>query len=165
MSPTEFSCESVWILQNGKCEPSSASAKCSSIYSVFYRNSPSSMLLFLSVFLHHPTVGTWYFYCNFLSISSVQSLSCVWLFMTPRITARQATCPLPTPRVLSNSCPSSQWCHPAISSSVIPFTACSQSLPASGFFFQWVNSSHDLVKVLEFQPQHQSFQWTPRTDL
>ena len=43
-------------------------------------------------------------------------------------------CPSPTPRVYSNSCPSSQWCHPAISSSVIPFSSCLQSFPASGSF-------------------------------
>ena len=42
--------------------------------------------------------------------------------------------PSPTPRVYSNSCPSSRWCHPAISSSVIPFSSCPQSLPASGSF-------------------------------
>jgi len=42
-------------------------------------------------------------------------------------------CPSPTPRVHSNSCPSSQWCHPAISFSVVPFS-CPQSLPASGSF-------------------------------
>jgi len=43
-------------------------------------------------------------------------------------------CPSPTPGVHSNSRPSSQWCHPAISSSVIPFSSCPQSLPASGSF-------------------------------
>ena len=43
-------------------------------------------------------------------------------------------CPSPTPRVYSNSCPSSRWCHPVISSSVIPFSSCPQSLPASGSF-------------------------------
>ena len=43
-------------------------------------------------------------------------------------------CPSPTPRVYSNSYPSSQWCHPAISSSVVPFSSCPQSLPASGSF-------------------------------
>ena len=43
-------------------------------------------------------------------------------------------CPSPTPRVHSNSCPSSRWCHPAISSSVIPFSSCPQSLPASESF-------------------------------
>ena len=41
-------------------------------------------------------------------------------------------CPSPTPRVHSNSCSSSQWCHPAISSSVVPFSSCPKSLPASG---------------------------------
>ena len=51
-------------------------------------------------------------------------------------------CPSRTPGVYSNSCPSSQWCHPAISSSVIPFSSCPLSLPASGSFpmsqlFEW----------------------------
>ena len=43
-------------------------------------------------------------------------------------------CPSPTPRVYSNSCPLSRWCHPTISSSVIPFSSCPQSFPASGSF-------------------------------
>ena len=43
-------------------------------------------------------------------------------------------CPSPTPGVHSDSHPSSQWCHPAISSSVVPFSSCPQSLPASGYF-------------------------------
>ena len=52
----------------------------------------------------------------------------------------------PTPRVHSDSCPSSQWCHPAISSSAIPFSSCPQSLPASGAFpmsqlFSWGGQS------------------------
>ena len=55
-------------------------------------------------------------------------------------------CPSQTPRVGSNSCPSSQWCHPAISSSVVPFSSCPQSLPASGSFpmsqlFAWGGQS------------------------
>ena len=43
-------------------------------------------------------------------------------------------CPSPTPRACSNSCLSSQWCHPTISSSVIPFSSCLQSFPESGSF-------------------------------
>ena len=43
-------------------------------------------------------------------------------------------CPSPSPRACSNSCPSSQWCHPTISSSVIPFSSCLQSFPVSGSF-------------------------------
>ena len=42
--------------------------------------------------------------------------------------------PSQTPGVQSNSCPSSQWCHPAISFSIVPFSSCPQSLPASGYF-------------------------------
>ena len=58
----------------------------------------------------------------------------------------QHACPSPTPGVYSNSCPSSRWCHPAISSSVVPFSSCLQSLPASGSFpvsqlFAWGGQS------------------------
>ena len=71
-------------------------------------------------------------------------------------------CPTPTPEVYSNSCPLSQWCHPTISSSVVPFSSHLQSFPASGPF-QRVSSSHQVAKILEFQLQHQSFQWIFRT--
>ena len=43
-------------------------------------------------------------------------------------------CPSPTPRVYSDSCPLSQWCHPTISSSVVPFSSHLQSFPSSGYF-------------------------------
>ena len=72
-------------------------------------------------------------------------------------------CPSPTPRAYSNSCPSSQGCHPTISSTVVPFSSCLQSFLASGSF-QWVSSSNQVARVLEFQLQHQSFQWIFRTD-
>ena len=72
-------------------------------------------------------------------------------------------CPSQASGVYSNSCPSRRWCHPIISSSVIPFSSCLQSFPASGLF-TWVSSSHQVAKVLEFQAQHQSFQWIFRTD-
>ena len=64
---------------------------------------------------------------------SIQSLSHVWLFSTPWIAARQASLSITNPRVYSHSRPLGRWCHPAISSSVIPFF-CPQSLPASGSF-------------------------------
>ena len=55
-------------------------------------------------------------------------------------------CPSPAPRVHANLCPSSQWCHPAISSSIVPFSSCPQSLLASGSFplgqlFSWGSQS------------------------
>ena len=66
--------------------------------------------------------------------SSVQSLSQVQLFATPWTAARQASLSSPTPRACSNSCPLSQWCHPTILSSVIPFSSSPQSFPESGSF-------------------------------
>ena len=66
--------------------------------------------------------------------SSVQWLSRVRLFVTPWTAARQASLSTPFPGVYSNSCPLSQWCHPTVSSSVIPFSSCLQSFPASGSF-------------------------------
>ena len=74
-------------------------------------------------------------------------------------------CPSPTPGVHPNPCPLSQWCHPTISSSVVPFSSCPQSFPASGFFPNESALMHQVAKVLEFQLQHQSLQWTPRTHL
>ena len=66
--------------------------------------------------------------------SSVQSLSRVRLLRPHESQHARPPCPSPTPGVHSNSCPSSQRCHPAISSSVIPFSSCPQSLPASESF-------------------------------
>ena len=65
-------------------------------------------------------------------------------------------CPSPTPRVHPNSCPLSRWCQPAISSSVVPFSFCPNPSQHQSLF-QWINSSHEVTKVLEFQLQHQSF--------
>ena len=73
--------------------------------------------------------------------------------------------PSPTPGVYSNSCPSTQ------TDAIQPFHPLSSPSPPAPNpsqhqgLFQWVNSSHEVAKVLEFQPQHQSFQWTPRTGL
>ena len=71
--------------------------------------------------------------------SSVQfsSVAHVWLFAPPWTGARQASLsrpPSPTAGVYPNTCPSSRWCHPTISSSVVPFSSCPQSFPASGSF-------------------------------
>ena len=78
-------------------------------------------------------------------------------------------CPSQTPRDYSNSCPSSQWCHPAISSSVVPFSSCTQSLQASGSFpmcqlFMWGGQSIGVSassSVLPMNTQDWSpFRWT-----
>ena len=78
-------------------------------------------------------------------------------------------CPSPTPGVYSNSCPSSRWCNPTISSSVVPFSSCPQSLPASESFpmsqlFAWGGQStrvSDSASVLPVNTQDwSSLGWT-----
>ena len=70
-----------------------------------------------------------------LTPSSVISVAQLSDSLRPRgLQHTRPACPSPTPGVYSNSCPLSQWCHPTISSSVIPFSVCSQSFPASGSF-------------------------------
>ena len=64
----------------------------------------------------------------------VQLLSCVWLFATPWTVTHEASLSFTISRACSNSCPLSQWCHPTIASSVIPFSSCLQSFSASGSF-------------------------------
>ena len=74
-------------------------------------------------------------------------------------------CPSPTPRVYPNSCPLSQWCHPTISSSVIPFSSCHQSLPASGSFpvsqlFIWGGQSTGVSALASVFPMNTQ-DWSP----
>ena len=88
------------------------------------------------------------FLCHKIQFSSVQTgRSVVSDSLQPHESQHaRPPCPLPAPGVYSNSHPSSRWCHPAISSSVIPFSSCPQSLPASGSFpmsqlFAWGGQS------------------------
>ena len=74
-------------------------------------------------------------------------------------------CPSKTPRVHPNSCPSSQWCHSAISSSVVPFSSCPQSLPASESFpmsqrFAWGGQSAGVSALASFLPMNTE-DWSP----
>ena len=73
-------------------------------------------------------------------------------------------CPSPTPGVHSDSRPSSQWCRPAISSWVVPFSSCPNPSQHQSLF-QRVNSSHEVAKVLEILLKHHSFQRNPKADL
>ena len=65
---------------------------------------------------------------------SVQSLSHVQLFATYELQHARSPSPSPTPRVYPKSCPLNRWCHPTISSFVIPFSSCPQSFPALGSY-------------------------------
>ena len=68
-------------------------------------------------------------------------------------------CQSPTTRACSNSSPSSQWCHPTILSSEVLASPSPFNLSQHQGLFSWVSSLRQVAKVLEFQLQHQSFQW------
>ena len=82
----------------------------------------------------HLTCLTRNLYADAVPFSSVQLFSRVQLFGTPSTAACQASLCITNSRVYPNSCPLSQWCHPNISSSVVPFSSCPQSFSALGFF-------------------------------
>ena len=83
--------------------------------------------------LPSPQLGACTYACIYVSVQF--SLSDVSDSLWPYgLQHARLPCSSPTPRVYSNSCPLSRWCHPTISSSVIPFSSCGQSFPASGSF-------------------------------
>ena len=100
-----------------------------------------------------------------VQFSSVQSLSRVRLFVLHEMWHARPPCPSPTPGAHPNSCPSSQWCHPAISSSVVPFSSYSQSLPASESFpmsqlFAWGGQSIGVSALASVLPKNTQ-DWSP----
>ena len=142
-----------------------------------YSQEHSQLVIHMSLFLFllcicsikQSIVNYWVKNCWMLSsvqFSSFQALSHIRLFVTPWIAARQASLSITSswspPKLMSiqSVMPSSHLilCCPLLLLLPIP-----PSIRVSGGD-QWVNSSHEVAKVLEFQLQHQSFQWTPRTD-
>ena len=92
------------------------------VYSTFYQFTSEFDIFKVLIFLYQGSIS--------VSSHSVDSDS-----LQPRgLQHTRPPCPAPTPGVCSNSCPSRRWCHPAISSSVVPFSSCLQSFPASGSF-------------------------------
>ena len=230
-----------------------------SCWASFMKLCPHQMTAFLQTTVYTDCAMITSEVIHYPSSSSAQfSLSVISDSLWPHgLQHARLPCLSPTPGVYSNSCPWSQWCNPTISSSVVPFSSCFQSFPASGSFqksqffssggqsigvsasasvlqmniqfssvsqscltlcdsmncstpglpvhhqlpestqthvhwvgdpiqpshplsspsppaqnpsphqglLQWLISSHEVAKVLEFQLQQQSFQWTPRTDL
>jgi len=103
----------------------------------------------------------------YMYISSVQfSRSVVSDSLRPHeLQHTRLLCPSPTPGVHPDSRPSSQWCHPAISSSVVSFSSCPQSLPASKYFpmsqhFAWGGQSTGVSALASFLPK-KSQDWSP----
>ena len=102
-----------------------------------------------------------------LVFSSVQFSRSVVSNSLPPHELQQARppCPSPTPGVHPNSCPSSWWCHPAISSSVVPFFSCPQSLPVSESFpisqlFAWGGQSIEVSALASVLPKNTQ-DWSP----
>ena len=85
---------------------------------------------------------TVFFFWKIIQAVVVRLLSCVWLLWPYGLQHVRLPCHSPHPRACSNSCPLSWWCHPTISSSVIPFSFYPLSFPASGSFpVSWLFSS------------------------
>ena len=79
---------------------------------------------------YYKTSGLWWSFSSVQFGRSIMSNS----LRPHELQHNRPPCPSPTPGVNPNPCPLSQWCHPSISSSVIPFSSCPQSSPASGSF-------------------------------
>ena len=124
-----------------------------------------------------PPLGSWTSFINLprnwlshsytYTFSSLQFSRSVMSHSLQSIESQHARppCPSPTPGVHSDSCPSSQWRHPAISSSVVPFSSCPQSLPASGSFpmsqvFTWGGQSTRVSALASVLPK-KSQDWPP----
>ena len=120
----------------------------------------------IDIFLGRPR-GTWKDGQHYLSFQFSRSVVSDSLW-PHELQHSRPPCPSPTPGVHSNSHPLSRWCHPAISSSVVPFSSCPQSLPASESFpmsqlFAWGNQSIGVSALASFLPkntQDWSLEWT-----
>ena len=117
------------------------------------------------LYLHMSVQATYIFLC--FQFSSLQfSRSVVSDSLWPHESQHtRPPCPSQTPRVHSDARPSSQWCHPAISSSVVPFSSCPQSLPASESFpmsqlYAWGDQSTGVSALASFLPK-KSQGWSP----
>ena len=122
---------------------------------------------------HVETAGCLFIYayysfcCSYLdnlgTFISVQLLSNIWLFATPCSAACQASLSVTNTWSLLKLMSIESLMPSTISSSVVPFSSHLQKTQHQGLF-KWVSSSHQVVKVLEFQLQHWSFQWILRVD-
>ena len=136
------------------------------IYSVVYvsgiQKSDSDMCVYICVCVYT------YIFSNFIPLYHSVQFSCSVASDSLRpheLQHARPPCPSPTPRVHSDSCASSRWCHPAISSSVVPFSSCPQSLPASESFpvsqlFTWDGQSTGVSALASFLPMNTQ-DWSP----
>ena len=125
-------------------------------------------VIFRALQLFYTILWWWIYVIIYLFRSSLVQFSCSVVSDSLRPHESQHArppCPSPTPRVHSDSRPLSQWCHPAISSWVIPFSSCPQSPPASKSFpmsqlFTWGGQSTGVSALASFLPK-KSPGWSP----
>jgi len=157
-------------------------------HDICFRTGIQYSSVFLTLYTHAPTplpsdnyqhvLGTWVHFCHvfvqlfyFLvsthQFSSIQySRSVMSDSLRPQESQHtRLPCQSPTPGVYPNSCPSSQWCHPAISPSIVPFSSCPQSLPASGSFpmslpFAWGGQNIEVSASASVLPMNTQ-DWSP----
>ena len=126
-------------------------------------NINESFFQWMSLFL---CLQTWTVHHWFVVLSVQFSCSVVSNSLWPHeLQHARPPCPSPTPRVYSNPCSLNQWCHPAISSSVVPFSSCPQSFPASGSFpmsqlFAWGSQSIEVSASASVLPMNTQ-DWSP----
>ena len=125
---------------------------------------PSLLRAFFLCFLGVKTVCSKVIYLmySFVQFSRSVVSDSLWPHESQHV---RPPCPSPTPRVHSDSRPSCQWCHPAISSSVLPFSSCLQSLPASEAFpmnqlISWGGQSTGVSALASFLPKNTQ-DWSP----
>ena len=124
-----------------------------------------SFLSFMSTYFNTCPFFHWLFYSHLVQFSRSVMFDSLWPHESQHA---RPLCPSPSPGVHSDSRPSSQWCHPAILSWVVPFSSCPQSLPVSESFpmsqlFVWVAQStgvSPLASVLPKKSQGWSSEWT-----
>ena len=122
-----------------------------------YWNQVNSFLIWSLLFLCESTIKLYSLYL----ISQFSSVAQLCPTLQPHgLQHARPPCPSPTPEAYSNSCPLSHWCHLICCCSLLFLPSIFSSIRV----FSRVSSSHQETKVLEFQLQHQSFQWIFRTD-
>ena len=141
-------------------------------YETDYLSKHENTRIFSKVFFYIHYV-LYYNVCNYPMlyqnlISKFSSVQCSHSVMSDSLRPHESQharppCPSPTPGGPSDSRPSSQWCHPAISSSVVPFSSCPQSLPSSESFpmsqlFAWGGHSTGVSALVSFLPKKS--QWS-----
>ena len=133
-------------------------------------DSPLGELIYMKVLLSRGGKKTLFSLVLCIFMSSVHSVQFSHSVVSDSLRSHESRhsrppCPSPTPGVHSNSHPSSRWCHPAISSSVIPFSSCPQSPPASESFpmsqlLAWGGQSTGVSAIASFLPK-KSQGWSP----